>query len=149
MARFRHLHAADGGEPILDWRTEDSRGNPYHPIPFDYHAQIENGDFLRVDGIGGTHQTGPDKWNYRLHAPSKPFQEQPESVLHSHVYGQMPKGHSSEVLAQSDYVHPTYADAMRAAEQHYFSLNRQGQAPSGHEGYDIDDIMRRFNDGEL
>jgi len=39
--------------------------------------------------------------------------------------------------------------AMKAAEQHYLSLDRRGQTGSHNQHYDINDIMRKFDGGEL
>lgn len=51
MARFRHLHAADGHGLSFDWKPHDS-------FPLHHYAPLENGDQLWVTGEKGRERPG-------------------------------------------------------------------------------------------
>lgn len=142
MARFRHVHAADENGLDFDWRK--------HPeFPRSHRAQLENGDHLLAYGY-----SGGNRWGYMLYGPRIYDKKNLDDDKVYHSYTDEPDVHSellSSFMDNDD--HPWHYDdpisAMRGAENHYKSLNRTGISSSDHPGYDIDDIMRRFNNGEL
>lgn len=168
MARFRHLHAADEHGLDFDWKP---RRNPHWPEDdtVKYHAQLENGDWLSVDdgntcgqGINNL-KNNHSRWGYHLHGPNRPItdleaegkdywsqlffhqNDEASEVLGGGGHGPIPDRQGNPRLTFINDPH----GAMWAAEAHYKSLNRQGQAPATHDDYDINDIMRRFDQGEL
>jgi len=155
MARFRHLHAADENGLNFDWSRILGRSASFG-------AQLENGDHLLAYGYGmpqtdDHHDFGPyPRWGYMLYGPKTRHQSEPNEPDDPKIYHSFANepGVYSELLASfmDNDDHPGHYDdqlsAMRAAEQHYMSLNRRGTTPPAQD-YDINDIMDRFNRGEL
>jgi len=66
MARFRHLHAADGTGLDFNWRPKRySWQHPDEPAS-EYHAKLENGDWIQVDNGSGC-GPGNGAWGYHLY----------------------------------------------------------------------------------
>lgn len=141
MARFRHLRTADEQGLDFDWQPrDDSRHGS--------QALLENGDWLEVS----RHVPARDPreiWEYTLMGPAVPHDELPGAARMSPSRGGAGTGHP--ILGQGAGVNgfDSHEEAQQAAETHYKALNRSGVTPSVTHGYDINDIMRRFNRGEL
>jgi hypothetical protein len=137
MARFRHLHAAEGLD--LDWRQNDKWSSGTE-------ARLENGDWISVKPHRG-------RWEYHLYGPPMPH-DHPEhqgrtGVMFFTGYGDKP-AMSAEILGRRTGADGlgSHGEAQRAAEEHYKSLDRRGAAPPARD-YDINDIMRKFDGGGL
>lgn len=138
MARFRHLRTADGDGLRFDWRPSDLWTDASK-------AQLENGDWLHVKPHHG-------RWEYSLYGPTRPerpFDPHPDLAYFSGVDGR--PGFAAMRLGDRKGVHAlgSLEEAQRAAEEHYLGLNRKGATPSATHDYDINDVMRRFKDGDL
>lgn len=164
MARFRHIYASDEKGLDFDWRA--------HPhFPDHYLANLENGDWLGV----GPELPGPNQdqsWSYGVYGPL------PGHLDKHNLPYDYEKGHFVQHGAGDDPPPPGYKtgdedwvlggaparfrrrgwpyhgasspqEAMRNAEQHYHTLNRRNVTPPSTRDYDINDIMRRFDNGEL
>lgn len=143
MARFRHLHAADGDGFNLDWRRSDAPGEANAPNG-GWHARIENGDHIHLYAIGGDDK----RWGYALFGPKTKHDHDPNvpdgSTTHMRSLND-PEGVYSQLLGTSSSrgggmrFHPDPHSAMREAEEHYFGLGRRGQAPAS--GLDYEKLV--------
>lgn len=166
MARFRHLHAADG--PVFDWK----------PVPRGglegYQAKLENGDMIELSGLPAKRKGQPTKWSYHILGPVDHDVELVEhpgggyswskpgvwSLLgmetgHRQALGSGGQGDlkaKEEATGQTNHytplrlptMHYDKTEAMLAAEQHYRALNRAGQGRSSVDsGFDYDDFFKR------
>jgi hypothetical protein len=171
MARFRHLHAADGNGLDFDWRDK-----PFGHLP-GYVAPLENGDSIEMYGLTNRKGGQPPRWSYHILGPRLPDEDlydengdRKPGPWHHHTDGNgghsqwlgsggqghlrrdeesgvAPRNEYTDLRQPTDFDNPH--DAMRAAEHHYRALDRRGITPSHTEDYDINDIMRRFDGGEL
>jgi len=170
MAAYRPVTRTAADEHGLDFDWKSQR-NPHWPQDdtVKYHARLENGDWLTVDDGNACGQglnnlrNNHSRWGYHLHGPTRPIKEleaenkeywsqlffhqndEASEVLGGGGHGPSPnyRGETRETFINDPH------GAMRAAEAHYRSLNRQGVTPSHTQNYDLDDIMRRFDRGEL
>jgi hypothetical protein len=174
MARFRHLHAADGNGLDFDWRQVPMGGLET------YHAPLENGDLIELHGLRSKRREGPTRWSYHIMGPIDPEVELVEKpgggwghtkpgvwttmgTNGGKYRAALGSGGQGDLRAEEEAtgktnqftplrlptMHHDMHEAMRAAEHHYRALNRRGITPSHTEDYDINDIMRRFDGGEL
>lgn len=141
MARFRRLHAAGEDGLHFDWRQEDdlSSGSPA------WRTNLENGDHLMTHGFGWPRHPGGMAWGYYLFGPRQHHGQNPtqETGPIYHRYTDDPEGVYSESLGHGTIdrrpgggMFATHEEAARAAEEHYFGLDRRGQAPASDLDYE-------------
>lgn len=163
MARFRHLRAADENGLHLQWFpgiTRRENGSSWE----NHHAPIENGDLIELHGHHRPGR--PSRWSYHILGPADREVRKNEvnteewtkpGVWSAHPvfpHGWAPwlgSGGQGDLRAEEEadparrtvYTEgrqPTVfhdkVDAMRAAENHYFSLRRRGQAPASDIDYE-------------
>ena len=129
MARFRHLHAADENGLEFDWKP--------HWNGTEYRAGLENGDSLFVSPWPSK------KWGHEIYGPVKQSDVLPNGIW-THLGG---SDDFDSFDGEGKQTHLDPYDSMRAAEAHYKTLDRRGVTPPAQE-YDINDIMRKFDEGE-
>lgn len=163
MARFRHLHGADENGLHFDWR-EGVKG---HKLPH-YHAQLENGDHILALALPV--DNGNYSWGYNIKGPLVPMSREEldrrrddsdDNDRWQRSPGE-PEGMASQWLAGAGWPELHGDDnpellwngrhrvlhfdnphsAMKAAEQHYLSMDRRGQAPAAHDLSIYDDISK-------
>lgn len=169
--RIPHVPLTDEHRNLLDfdWRHPDDEWKRKHPSSLVTHkTTLENGDEIHVGYAGEGYSEFPDYWDYTIHGPV--LKEKPENStsLFYGVYDETLPGYTrspigfQEVLGQGgnggeprgNYAGGSYTspiDAMMAAEKHYKSLGHKNRKITNDSGvnYDINDIMRRFDNGEL
>jgi hypothetical protein len=149
MARFRHLHAADGHGLDFDWKRSEYADDQWH-------AKLENGDHLMVNTKPNYNQTPFDgrEWGYRIFGPSEPLGGQDyENKQYMHIEEVNGEDEVSEHLASGGYGPTpdargrgrlTFIDdphgAMGTAEGHYRSLDRRGAGRPSRDLSVYDDI---------
>lgn len=170
MARFRHLATSSA----FPWRPDDREWvygdyGLYHPNTEAYHAPLENGHRLKVwdDSITESRWGALDEQGFRLGElpPEKPgshwkggwdegedFPNDPDMPGYpnnQHPHWEAVYDENSPLRAKA---YPSREQAMRAVEQRYRQKYPLGTSTGSHDSgvdYDINDIMRRFDRGEL
>lgn len=165
MAKFRHLRDAGNEHGLnLDWKPAQHGKFPA------FEAEIENGDHISMLGAPTRKRGRPRgamSWSYAIFGPSVPWDDSGKlwfgdrrnngrvrewlTAGGGHVPPEEGGSVQSETSPYYGKSRPTYfedhVEAMRAAEEHYFSLGRHGQGPSGMDsGVDYDDILRNYRD---
>lgn len=159
MARFRHLATSSA----FPWRPDDREWvyGDYGQYEWDteaWHAPLENGHRLRV---WDDSQTEPSRgreaeppsshwkggWDEGEDFPNDP--DMPGYPNNQHPYWEAVYDEDSPLRAKA---YPSREQAMRAVEQRYRQKYPLGTSTGSHDSgvdYDINDIMRRFDNGEL
>lgn len=170
MARFRHLHAAEGldwqhGTPLphtKKWHDEAARDalrdpnrNPDHYDSSKHSVALTSHGEQRYGLEVFPHQPwkdSPPGWAWTIQQQNGPDISNPDHWGHS-FHLQRDHGRASENPSGAVYSGggDTREEAMAEAEhnfqKHVDHLN--GQNPLKRSDYDINDIMNKFNGGEL